>query len=147
MRVIISTHAREASRAGSGKAIVTRTSAASPGARQAANAVAAARSILEELDKRNARFADDSIQVGIGIHYGEAVTGNVGSPRRKEYTIIGDVVNLASRMESLNKRFGSRVLISQAVFQHAGLPESEVKKMPRVQVKGRRETLQPYAIA
>ncbi|MBU42752.1 MAG: adenylate cyclase [Spirochaetaceae bacterium] len=113
----------------------------------AANAVAAARSILEELDKRNARFADDSIQVGIGIHYGEAVTGNVGSPRRKEYTIIGDVVNLASRMESLNKRFGSRVLISQAVFQHAGLPESEVKKMPRVQVKGRRETLQPYAIA
>ena len=108
--------------------------------------MAAARSILEELDRRNVRFTDDAIQVGIGIHFGEAVTGNVGSPRRKEYTIIGDVVNLASRMEGLNKKFGSRALISEAAFRQAGLGESEVSKMPQVQVKGRQETLQPYQL-
>ncbi|MCB1168777.1 MAG: adenylate/guanylate cyclase domain-containing protein, partial [Leptospiraceae bacterium] len=112
----------------------------------AANAVAAAKSILEELDRRNARFADDAIQVGIGIHFGEAVTGNVGSPRRKEYTIIGDVVNLASRMEGLNKKFGSRALISEAVFREAALAENDVTRMPLVQVKGRQETLQPYRL-
>lgn len=112
----------------------------------AAGAIQAAREILEELDRRNARFPDDAIQVGIGIHFGEAVTGSVGSPRRKEYTIIGDVVNLASRMQGLNKHFNSSVLISDAAVEAAGLDTEELTRLPRVRVKGRQEAIQPYTL-
>jgi adenylate cyclase len=59
--------------------------------------------ILERLDRLNAAGKIHPTRVGIGLHMGEAVTGNVGSTERKEYTIIGDVVNLASRLEKATK--------------------------------------------
>ena len=81
------------------------------------HAVAAAREILQRVDAMNA-FADgEPTRIGMGIHAGPVLAGNVGSSLRKEYTIIGDTVNLASRIEGLNKQFTSRLLISEEVWR------------------------------
>ena len=79
-----------------------------------AHAVAAAREMLRAIAESNVGSAWP-MRIGIGIHVGEVVTGTVGSPRRKEYTVIGDTVNLAARLESLNKEVGSQLLVSPAV--------------------------------
>jgi adenylate cyclase len=83
----------------------------------AANALAAARGMLEVVERWNKARPQTPLRVGIGIHLGEAVTGTVGSPQRKEYTVIGDTVNLAARLEQLTKETGSQLLISSSVHR------------------------------
>ena len=64
----------------------------------AQHAVAAAREMLAAMDEIN-EASSWPLRIGIGIHFGEVVAGNIGSPRRKEYTVIGDTVNFAARLE------------------------------------------------
>lgn len=77
-------------------------------------AVAAAREMLAANERAN-EVTHWPLRIGIGIHFGEVVAGNIGSPRRKEYTVIGDTVNFASRLEALNKDLDSQLLISAEV--------------------------------
>ncbi len=78
------------------------------------HAVEAAREMLAAMEQVNDSHSWP-LRIGIGIHFGEVVAGNIGSPRRKEYTVIGDTVNFAARLEALNKEFNSQLLVSAAV--------------------------------
>jgi adenylate cyclase len=98
-------------------------------------AVEAAREMLEAMERNNAGN-DWQLRIGIGIHMGNVVAGNVGSPRRKEYTVIGDTVNFAARLESLNKDFGSQFLISSAVREALGETCSDAVSLGAVPIKG-----------
>lgn len=98
-------------------------------------AVAAAREMLEA----NARINEATswpLRIGIGIHLGGVVAGNIGSPRRKEYTVIGDTVNFASRLEALNKDFNSQFLISEAVRDALGEACGDAVPLGEVEVRG-----------
>jgi adenylate cyclase len=99
------------------------------------HAVSAAREMLLAMDGIN-RGSSWPLRIGIGIHFGEVVAGNIGSPRRKEYTVIGDTVNFAARLEALNKEFGSQLLISAAVRDALGDDGNDAVSLGEVAVRG-----------
>ena len=111
----------------------------------AAEAVAASREILAEIDARAAAGGQPP-RVGIGLHAGPAVTGNIGSPRRKEFTAIGDTVNLAARLEQLNKEHGSRLLVSDAVAKALGPALGPAVLIGSVTVKGYAEPVPAWRL-
>jgi adenylate cyclase len=106
----------------------------------ASHAVAAAREMLAAMETNN-EGQDWPLRIGIGIHIGDAVVGTVGSPRRKEYTVIGDTVNFASRLESLNKEFGTQLLISSAIRDAAGAAASDAQLLGSVPMRGYAEPM------
>lgn len=109
------------------------------------NAVFAAQEIVAELKSKTARGIIPDTRLGIGMHYGEAVTGNVGSAARKQYSITGNVVILASRIEQLNRKFDSQLLISEEVHRQLD-PSMKVQYsgLGAVAVKGRAEPISIY---
>lgn len=113
-----------------------------------ANAVAAARDIIERLGALNRDAKIPATRIGIGLHLGVAVTGNVGSSDRLEYTVIGDVVNIASRIEQATKQFDAQLLVSGAVAEAvAGVPGLKPQPLGPVQLKGQPQPLELFRLA
>ncbi|MCX5812343.1 MAG: GAF domain-containing protein [Proteobacteria bacterium] len=112
------------------------------------HAVKAAIDMLRALRKFNlerAAAGKINIDIGIGVNTDEVVAGNIGSLRRMDYTVIGDGVNLASRLEGATKYYGTRILISEFTFRQ--LKDSYTyREVDRIQVKGKLKPVAVYGI-
>jgi adenylate cyclase len=131
-----------------GDAIMAVFGAPVPKPEDAVNAVRAAvrmRQALQDLNRRLEARGVPTLRTGIGIHTGEVVAGNIGSEKRMEYTVIGDAVNLASRLESNTKELGVNVLISEDTYQltkHV----VEARAVREITVKGRKQPVMTYEV-
>ncbi len=117
-----------------------------------AGAVNTALSVLELMPKLNAsqEFKNyPTVDIGVGIHYGDAVIGNIGCDSKIEYTAIGDTVNAASRVEGLCKVYGQSLIISASVVKNLGKDLMQgwtTRFVDRVAVKGKKQALGLYTV-
>jgi adenylate cyclase len=117
------------------------------GERDCANALAAARELLAGIRRLGEEGRIPPISIGIGLHAGDAVSGNIGSTLRKQYSITGNVVILASRIEQLNKNYASRILVSAEVLAAAGEDAAAAAALGPVHVKGREQPIELFRLA
>ena len=100
---------------------------------------------LGELEERWKARTGDPLRIGIGINSGEVMVGNIGSQRRMDYTVIGDTVNLASRLQDLTKEFGASILISGSTHLRVH-HMCQVRSLGSVEVRGREQSVDLYEV-
>jgi adenylate cyclase len=131
-----------------GDAIMAVFGAPVPKPDDAIHAVRAAVRMRHALRQLNERLRERGIQplrTGIGLHTGEVVAGNIGSEARMEYTVIGDAVNLASRLESNTKELGVNILISEDTYERVK-DKVVARKVREITVKGRAQPVMTYEV-
>jgi len=110
------------------------------------NAVNAATEIVTALKTKNENNELPGTKIGVGIHTGEVVTGNVGTEERKQYSVTGGTVILAARLEQLNKEFNSSIIISKDVIDNISAAETRTLLLGKVTVKGFANSLEVYQV-
>ena len=128
-----------------GDAIMTFWGAPVADARHAQHALDSARAMIRALPALNQRLEAKGwpqLQFGVGINTGPMTVGDMGSKVRRSYTVMGDSVNLASRLESLTKHYGVAVLIGEATQR--ALPDTPLLEVDRVKVKGKDQAVTIY---
>ncbi|MCP4805286.1 MAG: adenylate/guanylate cyclase domain-containing protein, partial [Proteobacteria bacterium] len=108
----------------------------------------------EHNEERRQKGLKTHLTMGVGVHFGDALAGTIGSTDRMQYTVVGDVVNTASRLESATKAQGQAVLISGACVDAArARRDAETSDLPElfekgsIEVRGREERMRIYAFA
>ncbi len=104
----------------------------------AGNAITVANEMMRSLRTLNARWSDDGekpIEIGIGVSTGQVLAGSIGCQKRMEYTVIGDSVNLAARLESANKYYGTKILLGANTVERLGLRKN-LREIDLMRAKG-----------
>lgn len=114
-------------------------------ARRACRAALRQRAALADLNRRLAGPNLQPLAMRVGLHTGEAIVGNLGSARRFDYTVIGDTVNLASRLEGLNKFYGTTIMASEATVAECR-DAVAFRELDLVAVKGRETPVRIFEV-
>jgi adenylate cyclase len=112
------------------------------------HACAAAVRISQRMATLNAQWVSEGmapLQIRIGIHCDAVMVGNIGSKHRMSYTVMGDAVNLTSRLEGINKEYGTQICVSQSIYREVG-ERLTLRPIDEVTVKGRRTALNIYEL-
>ena len=114
----------------------------------AKKALNAAMEMNRGLGKLNTAFSEQGyspLQHGIGIHSGKVVAANIGSPSRLSYALIGDTVNVASRLQDVNKLYGTSIIISGETRRHLS-QDFPLCRLPETALKGKEEPVSLFGI-
>ncbi|MBL93434.1 MAG: adenylate/guanylate cyclase domain-containing protein [Myxococcales bacterium] len=119
-----------------------------PGPKDADNAMQTGIEMLKALRTFNAAWTatgNEPLRMGIGVNTDEILSGNIGSPKRMDYTVIGDGANLAARLEGANKYYGTEMLVSGLTLKELK-EEYTVRKVDLIQVKGKQQPVAMYEV-
>ena len=104
------------------------------------------RARLAGLNTRRTEAGTRPLRNGIGIHSGTVLAGSIGSAERTTYALVGDAVNLASRIQGLNKELGTEILVSEATRSRLRA-DAALEQLPAVRVKGKSVEVSVYRAA
>jgi adenylate cyclase len=132
-----------------GDAIMAVYGAPIPAAEHPSLACRTALDMIRALDALRAQWKREGLPdvgIGIGINTGPMIVGNMGSVSRFNYTVVGDAVNLASRIESLNKTYGTSILLSEYTYEKVKDEFPHAREIDRVRVRGRAQVVGLYEL-
>jgi len=109
------------------------------------NAAIEMRIKLSEINARRELEGESPIDIGVSLHTGDCIVGNIGTQQKMEYTAVGDVVNITSRLEELNKEFRTHIIITQATYELVK-DFVRVRPLPEVNIRGRSDSIMVYEV-